>query len=96
MRYLSQIGQRTTLTARVTHADRHLYTTRPRFRVHSTVAPRECEIGKCKGTFTRPILLTDKIGHVNPPLGTQKKEQNRLLTILKIHNQREITERRLK
>ena len=30
----------------IAHVVRHLYPTRPRFRVHSTVAPRECGIGQ--------------------------------------------------
>ena len=46
MRYVSQTGQRATPTARITCVARHLYPTRPRFRVHSTVAPRECGIGQ--------------------------------------------------
>ena len=46
MRYFSQTGQRATPIARITHVARHLYPTRPRFRVHSTVAPRECGIGQ--------------------------------------------------
>ena len=47
--YVSQTGQRATPTARITCVARHLfylYPTRPRFRVHSTVAPRECGIGQ--------------------------------------------------
>ena len=51
MRYVSQTGQRATPTARITCVARHLYPTRPRFRVHSTVAPRECGIGQLQ-----PIL----------------------------------------
>ena len=47
MRYVSQTGQRATPTGRITCVARHLYPTRPRFRVHSTVAPRECGIGQC-------------------------------------------------
>ena len=47
MRYVSQTGQSATPTARITCVARHLYPTRPRFRVHSTVAPRECGIGQC-------------------------------------------------
>ena len=46
MRYVSQTGQRATPTARITCVARHVYPTRPRFRVHSTVAPRECGIGQ--------------------------------------------------
>ena len=46
MRYFSLTGQRAIPTARIAHVVRHLYPTRPRFRVNSTVAPRECGIGQ--------------------------------------------------
>ena len=52
MRYVSQTGQRATPTAMITHVAKHLYPTRPRFRVHSTVAPRECGIGQ----YPDPLL----------------------------------------
>ena len=46
MRYFSLTGQRAIPTARIAHVVRHLHPTRPRFRVNSTVAPRECGIGQ--------------------------------------------------